>query len=204
MSNINTAKKEAAKLLEHIQQGKKSLKTNLEKYNKQIEEGYLGEKQGQELFQEEKDNFNSSTRKMAQQLLNTFQEYEQLEIEQLRANQDPITADAVAELQLLGQLDTSSEELQEYAEKYSNNQLALRRIDKIAKEKEIMFALPESKEEKIQNSYKKLQRIAERYEYMHYSPGYSAASTADDMTIGAELEELQSIGSDLADDEKEV
>lgn len=193
MSNINKSKKEAVTLLEHVRDGKKSLTTNLEKYNKQIDEGYLGHKQGSEMFTEEKDNFISSTRKMAQNLAKTLVEYEQQDIERVKSTQDPVTADDVAELQLLAQIDTTSEELERYAEKYSNNSLALRRINKIASEQGIMFSLPESEEDKVRNSYNKLKRVAERYEFYQVPTTGNVTGIADDMTIDAELAELKQV-----------
>lgn len=191
MTNIEKGKKAAIELLEHVRDGKKSLTTNLEKYNKQIDEGYLGHKQGNEMFTEEKDNFISSTRKMAQNLAKTLVEYEQQDIERVKSTQDPVTADDVAELQLLSQIDTTSEELSRYAEKYSNNPLALRRINKIASEQGIMFSLPESEEDKVRNSYNKVKRVAQRYEFYQVPTTGDVMGVADDMTIAAELAELK-------------
>ena len=61
-----------------------------------------------------------------------------------------LTADEVAELQLLNQLKTVTvDDLDRYAKKYDQKPLALKYIDSIAQEKEMFFTLSEEQQDQL-------------------------------------------------------
>lgn len=163
MTEIKAITKKAIKLVDYITQGNEKLAESIEKYNKQIEEERLGVKQGQEMMQEEKDEFTRATREQAQDLLERLERAEETALKHIEDNKESVTSENVAELQLLAQVDTTSEELKKYAEKYSNNDLALRLLEKIAKEQKIMFALPETEAEKTKKEFSKVRTIVNSY-----------------------------------------
>lgn len=163
MTEIKSVTTEAIKLVDYITQGNEKLAENIEKYNKQIEEGRLGVKEGQEMVQEEKDEFTRATREQARDLLDRLNQAEETALKHIEDNKESVTSENVAELQLLAQIDTTSEELKKYAEKYSNNDLALRLLEKIAKEQGIMFALPETEQDKIKKAYSRVRTIVNSY-----------------------------------------
>lgn len=163
MTEIKAITKEAIKLVDYITQGNEKLAETIEKYNKQIEEERLGVKQGQEMLQKQKSEFEQSTREQAQGLLERLEQAEKTTLKHIEDNKESVTSENVAELQLLAQVDTTSEELKKYAEKYSNNDLALRLLEKIAKEQQIMFALPETEKDKIKKEYSRVRTIVNSY-----------------------------------------
>lgn len=192
MSKFNAVIKETIRLVEHIQVGNEQITKNIEKYNKQISEELLGVQQGKNMVQEEEDNHQSTTRKQAQALLERLDRAECEALEYIESNNDPVTSDNVAELQLLAQIDTTSEELNKYADKYNNNTLALRMIEKIAKNQDLMFALPESAEEKTKKQYSKVRSIINRYS--SFTPNYKGVKGAtEDFTLKLEKETLEEL-----------
>ena len=190
MAEIKSVTREAIKLVDHIIQGNEKLAENIEKYNKQIEEERLGVKQGQEMIQEEKDEFTRATREQAQDLLERLNRAAETTLKHIEDNKESVTSENVAELQLLAQVDTTSEELKKYAEKYSNNDLALRLLEKIAKEQGIMFALPETEQDKIKKEYSKVRTIVNSYN--SFSPNIrNVQAITDNLALKLERASLE-------------
>mgnify|MGYP006879745193 CR=1 FL=1 len=75
---------------------------------------------------------------------NKLNQVRESELKRIEGNRQTVTQEVMNELSLLSQIDVDHDELLEYAEKYSNSPLVLRRIVDIAKQKEIPFALPDS------------------------------------------------------------
>jgi hypothetical protein len=75
-----------------------------------------------------------------------------------------LTVDEVAELQLLNQLKTvTNDDLDRYAQKYDKKPLALKYIDSIAQEKEMFFTLSEEQQDQL-NPEKAIEELAQDIE----------------------------------------
>ena len=157
---------ETTQLVEGIQSKSAELTSKTEKLISDINQGMLGPKGSQikqEELREEKNRYQWEIRKKVDDLLEKIDEAEQKALEKIELNAEPVTADSVAELQLLKGLDTTAEELQRYATKYHNNPLAIKTLRQIAKNKNIMTTFPETEQEKIINKYKKLKTVVKTY-----------------------------------------
>lgn len=157
---------EAKKLINELTEKSAELTEKTEKLNSDINQGILGPKGlqiKQEELREEKNRYQWKIRQKVDKLLEKIQESEQKALEKIEINAESVTADSVAELQLLKGLDTTAEELQRYANKYHNNPLAVKTLRQIAKDKDILATFPETEQEKIINKYKNLKTVVKTH-----------------------------------------
>lgn len=157
---------EAKKLINELTEKSAELTSKTDKLIKDINEGMLGPKGSQikqEELREEKDNYQWEIRNRVDKLLEKIEASEQKALEKIELNAEPVTADSVAELQLLKGLDTTAEELQRYANKYHNNPLAIKFLEQVAKDKEILATFPETEAQKIVNKYKNLKAVVKTH-----------------------------------------
>ena len=143
-----------------------------------------------EALREEIQSLQGGIRNKANELLDKIEVSEQRELEQLVLNAESVTADNVAELQLLKGLDTTSEELQRYAKKYHNNPLAMKTLEQIAKDKEILVTFPETEQEKIINKYKKLKTVVKTYNNFRVN-AVGVQKARQDMTLELHIDTLR-------------
>ena len=189
---MRTLISEAIQLVEGIQLKSAELTSKTEKLNRDINQGILGPKGAQikqEELREEKDNYQWELRKKVDDLLEKIEASEQKVLENIEANAEPVTADNVAELQLLKEIDTTAEELQRYAKKYHNNPLAIKTLEQIAKDKEILVTFPETEQDKIINKYKKLKTVVKTYNDFRVN-AVGVQKARQDMTLGLHIDTL--------------
>ena len=183
---------ETTQLIEGIQSKSAELTSKTEKLTKEINEGMLGSKGSQmrqEALREEKDNYQWEIRNRVDKLLEKIEASEQQALEKIEANAEPVTADNVAELQLLKGLDTTAEELQRYANKYHNNPLAIKTLRQIAKDKEILVTFPETEQEKVISKYEKLKTVVKTYNNFRVN-AVGVQKARQDMTLGLHIDTL--------------
>ena len=189
---MRTLISEAIQLVEGIQLKSAELTSKTEKLNRDINQGILGPK-GVELkteeLREEKDNYQWEIRNRVDKLLEKIEASEQQALEKIEANAEPVTADNVAELQLLKGLDTTAEELQRYANKYHNNPLAIKTLRQIAKDKEILVTFPETEQEKVISKYEKLKTVVKTYNNFRVN-AVGVQKARQDMTLGLHIDTL--------------
>ena len=193
--NMNLLVNEAKELINEITEKSTELTSKTEKLISDINQGILGPKGSQikkEELREEKDNYQWELRKKVDELLEKIEASEKQALEKIEANAEPVTADNVAELQLLKGLDTTAEELQRYANKYHNNPLAIKTLKQIAKDKEILVTFPETEQEKIINKYKKLKTVVKTYNNFRVD-AVGVQKARQDMTLGLHLDELRNM-----------
>lgn len=143
-----------------------------EKIEKDLMGGQEARNQLQELQRTNRDVLEAEQRELVDRLEN----WKESALAKIKENHQPVTQDGVAELTLLAQLDTTSEELTEYAIKYKDNSLALRMIQKIGKGKNIPFMLPEKKEDKIKSVVSRIKIDLQQHtrpDYANKFPGWS-------------------------------
>ena len=190
---MRTLISEATQLVEGIQLKSAELTSKTEKLISDINQGILGPKGSQirkEELREEKDNYQWELRKKVDELLEKIEASEQQALEKIEANAESVTADSVAELQLLKDLDTTAEELQRYANKYHNNPLAIKTLRQIAKDKNIMTTFPETEQDKIINKYKKLKTVVKTYRDFRVN-AVGVQKARQDMTLGLHIDTLK-------------
>ena len=184
---------EAKKLINELTEKSAELTSKTDKLIKEINEGMLGPKGSQikqEELREEKNRYQWEIRKKVDDLLEKIEASEQKALESIELNAESVTADSVAELQLLKGLDTTAEELQRYATKYHNNPLAIKTLRQIAKDKNIMTTFPETEQDKIINKYKKLKTVVKTYNNFRVN-AVGVQKARQDMTLGLHIDTLR-------------
>lgn len=187
---------ETTQLVEGIQSKSAELTSKTEKLISDINQGMLGSKGSQikqEELREEKDNYQWELGKKVDDLIEKIEASEQKALEKIELNAESVTADNVAELQLLKGIDTTAEELQRYATKYHNNPLAIKTLRQIAKDKDIFATFPETEQDKIINKYKKLKTVVKTYNNFRVN-AVGVQKVRQDMTLGLHIDTLGDMG----------
>lgn len=111
-----------------------------------------------------------------------------------------VTQDELAELTLLGMLDVSLDEINNYATKYRNNPLALRLIRKIAGEREMMITVPMTRAEKAKEVASKMKMDIQ----YHSQPKPKLPKAHITMVADGDASRLQQLLIEYTDLEKEI
>lgn len=141
---------------------------NIEMYNNAISDINMKE-QSQDITAKRADEMRTELKATliekqdTQSIKDMLTQVREAELKRIEGNRQTVTQDTMNELTLLSQIDVEYDELYEYAVKHSNSPLVLKRIADIAKANEIPFALPESREVKLE---KILNRISGDVEYI--------------------------------------
>lgn len=111
-----------------------------------------------------------------------------------------VTQDELAELTLLGMLDVSLDEINNYATKYRNNPLALRLILKVAGEREMMITVPMTRAEKAKEVASKMKMDIQ----YHSQPKPKLPKAHITMVADGDASRLQQLLIEYTDLEKEI
>lgn len=111
------------------------LKKTQDELMKKVEEGMRGYAEVEIEIQEKKDAIFNRFSEKAKRLEEKLENVRELELKHIEETNDPVTADVVAELNLLSQLNLTLDDFKYYFEKYKRNPLAIRRLKEIADSK---------------------------------------------------------------------
>lgn len=168
---------------------------NLGTYKQQKIEAYgtlkkeLWEKvRNQVLYQSEAELRLENFKKEANQYSDTeftnilakLENFEQTELEKIKSEYETVTADSVAELNLLSTMKVSEQELLSYLEKYKRNPLAIKKLHEIGAANNIALPSYILKETRLAELLNVFKRYAKSY---HDTPIVDSNGSASDLAF---------------------
>lgn len=168
---------------------------NLGAYKQQKIEAYgamkkeLWEKvRDQVLYQSEAELRLENFKKEAEQysdnefanILAKLENFEQTELEKIKSEYETVTADSVAELNLLSTMKVSEQELLSYLEKYKRNPLAIKKLHEIGAVNNIALPSYILKEDRLAELLKVFKQHAKSY---HDTPIVDSNGSASDLAF---------------------
>lgn len=168
---------------------------NLGTYKQQKIEAYgtmkkeLWEKvRNQVLYQSEAELRLENFKKEADQYSDTefvnilakLENFEQTELEKIKSEYETVTADNVAELNLLSTMKVSEQELLSYLEKYKRNPLAIKKLHEIGAANNIALPSYILKEDRLADLLNVFKRYAKSY---HDTPIIDSNGSASDLAF---------------------
>lgn len=130
-----------------------------------VRNGLRGPVEIKQELEDKRRSIQATLSTKADQLQAKLDEVKTKELKNIEETSESITADTLAELNLLSQLDLTSADISEYINKYKNTPLALRKLKEIAREKKTMNEFPPDKKEylnvvigRMSNSLSRFQR----------------------------------------------
>lgn len=115
-----------------------------------------------------------------QSILAKLDSVEKTELEKIKSEYEPVTADTVAELNLLSTMKVSEQELVGYLEKYKRNPLAIKKLHEIGLANSISLPSYILKEDRLAELLKLFKQYAETY---HDTPIIDSLGSASDLAF---------------------
>lgn len=168
---------------------------NLGTYKQQKIEAYgtlkkelLEKVRNQVLYQSEAELRLENFKKEANQYSDTeftnilakLENFEQTELEKIKSEYETVTADSVAELNLLSTMKVSEQELLSYLEKYKRNPLAIKKLHEIGAANNIALPSYILKETRLAELLNVFKRYAKSY---HDTPIVDSNGSASDLAF---------------------
>lgn len=141
--------KKVENFLNESNESKKDYMETEETTNKKVREGLTGYKEAENQLQELKTAINTNLRTKANELKIEIEKAKEIEMELIEKEKEPVTADQVAELSLISELDLTYEDLNRYINKYKRSPLAMQKLKQISLDKKLMNQFPPDKAERL-------------------------------------------------------
>lgn len=187
MSNLNSAVRKTEALLNKSRELNFEYQDYLEQLNNQVASEHKGRKEAHDLItQREKDILNELERDKIQ-IFRELDAAEKEEYKTIEEAEQPVTADMLAELQMLDETFVRDEDLTPYIEKYKNTPLAMRKLKAIASKHKNMADFPASKADQLKVFMANIQSFAESAA----KPQFDRMKPVVDMVIDGQLRTLQ-------------
>ena len=159
----------------------------IEAYGK-MKKGLLEKVRDQVLYQSEAELRLENFKKEADQYSDTefvnilakLENFEQTELEKIKSEYETVTADNVAELNLLSTMKVSEQELLSYLEKYKRNPLAIKKLHEIGAANNIALPSYILKEDRLAELLKVFKQHAKSY---HDTPIIDSNGSASDLAF---------------------
>ena len=113
-------------------------------------------------------------------ILAKLENFEQTELEKIKSEYETVTADNVAELNLLSTMKVSEQELLSYLEKYKRNPLAIKKLHEIGAANNIALPSYILKEDRLAELLKVFKQHAKSY---HDTPIIDSNGSASDLAF---------------------
>ena len=113
-------------------------------------------------------------------ILAKLENFEQTELEKIKSEYETVTADNVAELNLLSTMKVSEQELLSYLEKYKRNPLAIKKLHEIGAANNIALPSYILKEDRLAELLNVFKRYAKSY---HETPIVDSNGSASDLAF---------------------
>ena len=130
-----------------------------------------------ENFKKEADQYSDTE---FANILARLENFEQTELEQIKSEYETVTADNVAELNLLSTMKVSEQELLNYLEKYKRNPLAIKKLHEIGAANNIALPSYILKEDRLADLLNVFKRYAKSY---HDTPIIDSNGSASDLAF---------------------
>lgn len=192
-SQLKSILKDVAAYIRNSEGKAYAYKANKNKYNEKLSQELMGVQEARDLLSEQQTQGRAELRQIREDLENRLDEWKELTISQAEGKKQPVKQDDLAELTLLGMLEVDSVELEGYADKYKHNPLALRMIEKIAKDKGILYAPPITKAEKAQAIVSRLKMDIQ----YHANPNHNHTDSHIEFVASGDIETHEWLYQDL-------
>lgn len=146
---LEQATRHTFNLGEEYQSKMNRYETQVNEWKEQVKTGMLGSEKVRQDTEELLSRYNQELEDEVNTVLKKVNEAVEAETKKISESREPMTQDILAELTVLSELDLTDEDVKTYEEKYSNNPLALRRLQKIANDQGMTstISFKETKEE---------------------------------------------------------
>ena len=192
-SQLKSILKDVAAYIRNSEGKAYAYKANKNKYNEKLSQELMGVQEARDLLSEQQTQGRAELRQIREDLEKRLDEWKELTISQAEGKKQPVKQDDLAELTLLGMLEVDSVELEGYADKYKHNPLALRMIEKIAKDKGILYAPPITKAEKAQAIVSRLKMDIQ----YHANPNHNHTDSHIEFVASGDIETHEWLYQDL-------
>jgi hypothetical protein len=174
----------------HVEYNKKSEEL-AESYNSGVigPEGYKSE------VEKLQKTINDIKEQKATKLKERLQDVKQTELKAIEETSEPITTDTLAELTLLSQLELTGEELNTYINKYKRTPLAIKKLQAIARERNIICDFPPERKEYINRILGRMDSAINRFTSMKYDEHTVKAQMYRDGAISSIDEDIMTYKS---------
>jgi|SRR5690625_3137042 len=144
---------------------------DMDKLKERLKAGEIGNKGYHDKVQQAQSDYEHSRIEKGDKLLEQLQQTHSEELQDIEDSIQSVTADNVAELDLLTKFDLKHGDLDEYVQKYKHTPLALKRLKMIASDKGIATNFPEDRKERLnviigrmENTVNKYKRFTDDYD----------------------------------------
>lgn len=161
--------KEVAAYIEDSKQGAMKYIELDSELNEQISKGLKTPLESANKRNEYKNSLDNSLKENKAKLIEKLKETKEKEYSKLSNSYDPVTADLVAEINLLSQMDLDSNDIKQYKEKYKNTPLLMKKLRSISQSKGIFVYFEETKEEHLENAFNFLENTVQSFSQPEYS-----------------------------------
>ncbi|MFA9492448.1 hypothetical protein [Streptococcus sp. E17BB] len=110
-----------------------------EDFNKRLAAGMIGEQRAKQELEKYKAEGNTYARTTYNQIIDNIDRVHEQELAKLKEKELSVTADDVAELNLLASMEMTKDELVTYYEKFKHKPLAIKKLNEIAKQQPELF-----------------------------------------------------------------
>lgn len=146
--------------------GYEELRTDL---NEKVKNGLKGNVEARNELDNKKSDLQDTLYSQGDKLKEQIDQFRKSELKKIEETSDPITPDVVSELNLLSQLDLSSEDVNEYINKYKRSPLALRKLQDIAHDKKIFNQFPPSRKEYLGTVLGRMENHISRFQHPDFT-----------------------------------
>lgn len=192
-SQLRNILKDVAAYIKSSESKGYAYKANRKKYEEELSQELKGLQEVRNLLSDEQAQGRAELMAMREKLEDRLDEWKALTVSLAEGKKQSVKQDDLAELTLLGMLGVDSKELSSYADKYKHNPLALRMIEKIANDNEIMYAAPTTTADKAQAIVSRLKMDIQ----YHAEPGYQKPDGHIEMVVSGDIAKHEELYQDL-------
>lgn len=151
---------------EYHKEFKEKEKYLLDNYHK----GILGDEGLSQELDKVRNEINAKKREQAEKLKAKIQQVHEKELKYIEDTTESITVDELAELQLISDLGVTDEEMNGYIQKYKRKPLALKKLQEVAKDRNIVGAdFPRDRKQYLNTILGRWDNQVNRWQYMTFS-----------------------------------
>lgn len=192
-SQLKNILKDVAAYIKSSESKGYAYKANRKKYEEELSQELKGLQEVRNLLSDEQAQGRAELMAMREKLEDRLDDWKALTVSLAEGKKQSVKQDDLAELTLLGMLGVDSVELAKYADKYKHNPLALRAIEKIANDNEIMYTPPMTTAEKAQAIVSRLKMDIQ----YHAEPGYQKPDGHIEMVASGDISKHEELYQDL-------
>lgn len=175
-----------------------------EDLKKQLSAGMVGTKVAENTLQDLKQTVSKYSQETYNKISDELERFYDEEVAARKAKEENVTADDVAELNLIAGMKNTADEMNEYLEKYQNKPIAVKKLLEIAGDTYPPIIVDEkflNKNYAIDEVYNKLKRKAGYYHYNISANGDKVQAVQADMVVSGGNSDLDAVVAAYLDNE---